>query len=114
LTIAPTVSSNLAESKTVVATVAASANYTVAAPGNATLTIVGNTVPKPALKMNSAGPSLSWVSAAGAKYRIAHKTSLADAEWTYLPNTVTSTGSVTTWTDTDKASQRFYLIIRIQ
>ncbi|MBC8095560.1 MAG: glycoside hydrolase family 9 protein, partial [Akkermansiaceae bacterium] len=115
LNVAPNAPSpQIADSTTVVLSVTANSNYTVAAPGNATLTIAGNTVAKPSLKLNASGPSLSWASTVGASYRIAFKNGLGDPTWTYLPNTVTATGAVTSWTDTDKASQRFYLIIRTQ
>ncbi|HLP77106.1 MAG TPA: hypothetical protein VK327_09320, partial [Candidatus Paceibacterota bacterium] len=114
LNIAPTSSTNISDSKTIVATVAVNTGYTVAAPGTATVTIAGNTVSKPALKMSAVGPTLTWSSTAGAVYRIAFKNSLADPAWTYLPNTVSSTSALTSWTDNDKKPQRFYLIIRVQ
>ncbi len=114
LNIAANGSTNIMDSKTVTATVAQNANYNVAAPGNATLTIVGNTVSKPSLQMSASGPSLSWATTPGATYRVVYKNNLADPEWTYLPNTVTATGSVTSWSDTAKAPQRFYLIVQTQ
>jgi hypothetical protein len=64
--------------------------------------------------MSASGPSLSWATTPGATYRVAYKNNLADPEWTYLPNTVTATGSVTSWSDTAKAPQRFYLIVQTQ
>jgi hypothetical protein len=114
LSIMPTTSTNIVDAKTVIATVGANANYTVASPGNATATIAGNTVSKPSLQMNAAGPTLSWASTDGAAYRIAFKNDLSDTTWTYLPNTISSTSVMTSWTDTDKKPQRFYLIIRVQ
>ncbi len=114
LSISPLLSNDLTEPRTVVATVAPSANYEVTAPGTATVVIAGNAVNKPALKMSASGPTLSWASDNGAAYRIAYKDRLDDPEWTYLPGTVTSAGTTTSWTDTAKKSQRFYMIIRVQ
>ncbi len=114
LNIAPNATTNAVGAKTVTATVAANSAYQVASPGNATLTILGNTVAKPNLSVSTGTPTLSWASTAGAGYRIAYKNNLGDAQWTYLPNTITANGSVTTWSDTSKAAQRFYLIQQVQ
>jgi hypothetical protein len=114
LNITPSTGSAIIDSKTVVATLAGSPTYNVSEPSSAMLTILGNTVARPALAMSASGPTLSWASTPGAVYRIAYKNSLADSTWTYMSNTVNSSGNTTSWTDTDKRSQRFYLILQIQ
>ena len=114
LTIMPNSMTNITDSKTVIANVASSSSYSVIAPGNASLTMAGNTVAKPTLKMNASGPTLSWASTNGAAYRIAFKNQLSDPAWTYMTNTVDSSGNATSWTDTEKLPQRFYLIIQTQ
>ena len=114
LNITPTTTTGISDSKTVVASVVTNTGYAVAAPGNATLTMAGNTVSKPALQMNGASPTLSWASTNGAAYRIAFKNSLSDPAWTYTSNTLNSAGNLTSWTDTNNLPQRFYLVIQVQ
>ncbi|HET7625233.1 MAG TPA: hypothetical protein VFM25_08205, partial [Verrucomicrobiae bacterium] len=114
VSITPVTTTNIVGSKTVVATVAPDSNYSVVSPGNATLTIAGNTVSKPSLTASPSGPTLSWASTNGASYRIAYKNNLSDPTWTFLPDTFNSTGAVTSWIDTEKLPQRFYQIIRIK
>jgi hypothetical protein len=114
LSITPNTTTSAVDSKTVVASVVANTSYAVASPGNAMLTMTGNTVSKPALVMNPAGPTLSWPSTSGAVYRIAFKNRLSDPAWTYTTNTLNSAGNLTSWTDTDNLPQRFYLVIQTQ
>ncbi|HYG24102.1 MAG TPA: glycoside hydrolase family 9 protein [Verrucomicrobiae bacterium] len=114
LTVNPTPATNLVEPKSVTATVAATGTYQVGTPANATVVIAGNAVDQAALSVTAGSPRLSWASTAGAAYRIAYKNSLGDPAWTYLPNSITATGSQTSWTDTSKTGQRFYLILQVQ
>ena len=83
-------------------------------PGSATVVMAGNTVSKPGLRLGASGPTLTWTSVNGATYRIAYKNSLAEVDWTFTPTTISAAGATSSWTDTDKVPQRFYLIVRVQ
>ena len=114
--VTPLTTSNVAPSQTVVLTLAPTGNYSMSTPSAATLTINGNTVPAPSLKLSAAKPALSWTSDNQAVYRIAYKNKLTDAGWTYAPGSMTGNGTTMNWTDTAAAGQssRFYCIVRVQ
>ena len=64
--------------------------------------------------MQPTGQSLNWNSTSGAVYRIAYKNNLSDPTWTVLGSDITAGGSTTSFTDTNKQPQRFYLIMQVR
>ncbi len=56
--------------------------------------------------------NLTWSSMAGQQYRLQYKPALAGTNWAYLGSLITSTGSVTTVSDSACGStQRFYRVV---
>jgi Glycosyl hydrolase family 9/Cellulase N-terminal ig-like domain len=114
LDITPTAVTSVANAKTVVLTPSSSATYSVAAPGNATLTIAGNIVANVTVRLSLQGPIVSWPSTAGAVYRVAYKNNLSDSTWTFGSPEITATGATCSWTDPNKRSHRYYTVIRVR
>ncbi len=54
---------------------------------------------------------LNWSALPGRTYQLQFKNSLADAEWTTLPGTVTATGAIASRTEDISGGQRFYRIV---
>jgi len=89
----------------------ANSGYTVGSPGNASVTIAGNSVPS-TLRKVSGNVQITWASTPGKIYRVARKTSLSDAIWTDVSGDLTATETITSWTDTTAGAskQRYYSV----
>jgi len=115
ITVTPLTSTNLTGPQSIVITLGAGATYFVGAPGTATISMAGNSVPVASIQMNNNSPTFTWASAANATYRVLYKNNLTDPAWLVAGPDVTATGATTTWSDLNNAdaNQRFYVLMQL-
>lgn len=108
LQIVPLPAPEIALNKAVTLKLRPSDRYATGPSSDATVPLLGNTV-KASVRISPKGPTLSWASIPNQVYRVASKSHPAQTNWVILA-TVKAEGEVTSWTDTDGAPQRFYVI----
>ncbi|HEY3861980.1 MAG TPA: glycoside hydrolase family 9 protein [Verrucomicrobiae bacterium] len=115
LTVAPISSTNITPGKNIVLTLNAGSGYAVGSPGAATIILPGNTIPAQA-GLNGGVPAFTWISTAGAAYRVFYKNNLDDSSWLVSGPDVTASGTSTTWTDPNAShpTHRFYVVMPVQ
>jgi hypothetical protein len=111
VTVSPNANANLINPETAVLALAANLAYTAGSPGNATVTIAGNSVPSTIGQAPGNEIKITCGSVAGKIYRVAYKDNLSDATWTGLSGPITATGTTTSYMDTTSGkTQRFYIV----
>jgi len=116
LTVTTLNSTNLPGLQNVVITLAAGSGYSVGAPGTATISLGGNTIPITSIQMTGGSPSFTWPSAINAVYNVYYKSALTDPTWLPAGTNIVASSATTSWTDTNNASatQRFYILMQVQ
>jgi len=74
----------------------------------------GSTVPLISIQMTGTSPTFSWAAQSGGIYRVLYKNNLTDPSWTAAVPDLTASDTSIAWTDSTTATQRFYVVMRIQ
>jgi hypothetical protein len=114
MTVTPMSATNITVPQSIVLTLIEGSGYSVGAPGTASISLPGNTVPV-AATMSSGVPTFTWSSGGGVTYRVLYKNNLTDPTWLAAAPDITATGTATTWTDPHSANttQRFYVVMLV-
>jgi hypothetical protein len=112
--VTPIGATNITAPQSIVLTLTGGSGYSVGAPGTASISLPGNTVPV-AATMSSGVPTFTWSSGGGVTYRVLYKNNLTDPTWLAAAPDITATGTATTWTDPHSANttQRFYVVMLV-
>jgi uncharacterized repeat protein (TIGR03803 family) len=66
------------------------------------------------ITLTNGAVNLAWNSVSNWTYRVQYETNLTDANWTNLPGDVLATNSISSATDIESVSQRFYRLVLLR